>query len=303
VADGGEPPLGLVAGCGELPLAVARAARRRGRPVAAVAFHGHTDPALEARARVTWLDVGQVGAALDALERAGVEEAVLAGKVPKTGLFPGPGNLRPNAALRPHAALQPDASLRPDATGRELLATLRDRRDLSILRAVAALLASRGIRLLPQARLVPELLGAEGTLGRCAPSPAQRADVALGFAVAKRVAGLDVGQTVVVKDGAVIAVEALEGTDAAIRRAGALVAGACVVKVARPGQDPRFDLPTLGPGTLRAAREARAAVLAFEAGQTLVLRARELAREADACGIALLGVRSGAADARSGELR
>ncbi len=263
-----------MAGQGALPLAVARAARRQGRAVAAVAFHGETDPALEEGARVTWLDVGEVGAALSALCEAGAREVVLAGKVAKTGLL--------SAGRAP--------ALRPDAAGRRLLRGLRDRRDQSILRAVAALLESRGLRVLPQAALVPELLAGEGPLGRCRPDAGQRSDLAAGFRVARALAAHDVGQTVVVKAGAVLAVEALEGTDAAIRRGGGFASGACVVKVARPGQDPRLDLPTIGPDTLRAAHAVGAAALGFEAGRTLVLEADRLAREADAQGIALVGL-------------
>ncbi len=274
----GEPlALGLVAGQGGLPLALARAARRRGRRVTAIAFHGRTDPALEDGAQVTWLHVGEVGAALDALTGAGVREAVLAGKVPKADLFPADG-------------------LRPDALARRLLDGLPDRLDDSILGAVAALLETRGIRLLPQAALVPELVGGAGPLGAHAPTSAQQADLALGFRVAKALAGQDVGQTVVVKDGAVLAVEAIEGTDAAIRRGGAVVAGACAVKVARPRQDPRFDLPVLGPGTLHAALDAGLAVLAFEAERTLVLEPEALRALADARGVAVVGLRGPGAE-------
>jgi DUF1009 family protein len=264
--------LGLIAGRGSLPLEVARCARGRGRPVAAIAFHGQTDPKLEAEAQITWLHPGEMGAALAALRGAGVREAVLAGKVPKAGLYAGP------------------AALRPDADALALLSRLRDRRDDSILAALADWLEERGIRLLGQAELVPGLLGGEGPHGRTGLGPEQRADVAFGFPIAKTIAGLDIGQTVVVKDGAVLAVEAIEGTDAAIRRAGRIGPGACVVKVAKPRQDPRFDLPAIGPDTLAAMLEAKASALAFEAGRTLVLERAALLRAADEHGIALVGV-------------
>lgn len=265
------PALGLVAGQGALPLCVARAARRAGRRVAAIAFHGRTDPALEAGAEVTWLHVGELGRALDALRQADVREAVLAGKLPRAELFAAEG-------------------LRPDALARRLLAGLGQRRDRALLGAVAGLLAERGIRLLPQAVLLPELLGPEGVLGARAPNAAQRADLALAFRVARALADLDVGQTAVVKDGAVLAVEAVEGTDAALRRGGALVAGACAVKVAATRQDPRFDVPVLGPDSLRAARDARLAALAYQAGATLLLEREKLVAAADAAGLALLGL-------------
>jgi len=271
----GEGALGIVAGRGALPLAVARAARRRGRRVAAVGFAGETDAALAAAVdSLVWLRPGAVGAILEAFAAAGVVEAVLAGHVPKGALW---GDA---------------AALGADAHGRELLGTLGDLSDAVILSGVESVLRARGIRLLGQAELVPELVGGEGALGRLAPTPEQRADAAFAWPVAKALAGLDVGQTVVAKDRAVLAVEAAEGTDAVIRRAGAIAAGAVVVKVARPGQDPRFDLPAVGPATLAAMREARASALCFEAGWTLVLERDALAAAADAAGIAVFGVRS-----------
>jgi DUF1009 family protein len=263
--------LGLIAGRGSLPLEVARSARGRGRPVAAIAFHGQTDPKLAEEAEITWLHPGEVGAALAALRGAGAREAVMAGKVPKAVLYAGP-------------------ALRPDAEALALLSRLHDRRDDSILAALADWLEERGIRLLGQAELVPGLLGGEGPLGRTELGPEQRADVAFGFPIAKTIAGLDVGQTVVVKDGAVLAVEAIEGTDAAIRRAGRIAAGACVVKVAKPRQDPRFDVPAIGPDTLTAMLEAKASALAFEAGRSLVLERAALVQAADGHEIALVGV-------------
>lgn len=264
--------LGLVAGQGALPLELARAAGRRGRRVVAVGFPHLTDPELEGSAEVSWLAPGQVGAALAALRGAGVREAVMAGKVPKTGLY------------------QEPAALRPDAEALALLASLRDRRDDSILGALADFLEERGIHLLPQAELVPELVAGEGPLGATVPTPDQRADVAFGLPLARAIAGLDIGQTVVVKQRAVLAVEAIDGTDATIRRAGEVAPGACVVKVAKPRQDPRFDVPVVGPDTLEAMLAAKASVLAFEAAGTLVLEREALAARADAHGVALVGV-------------
>lgn len=245
--------------------------------MAAIGFPGLTDPRLERGAEVTWLQPGEVGAALAALKSAGVHEAVMAGKVPKMGLVGG---------------TQP---LEPDAEALRLLARLADRRDDSILNAVADFLEERGIRLLPQTDLVSELLAGEGVLGSIEPSDAQRADVDFGLPMAKVVAGLDVGQTVIVKDRAVLAVEAIEGTDAAIRRAGAIAPGGVVIKVAKPTQDPRFDVPAVGPDTLAAMLDAGATVLAVEADCTLILERPALVEAADAAGIALLGVAAGRA--------
>jgi DUF1009 family protein len=152
---------------------------------------------------------------------------------------------------------------------------------------------------LAQAEVVPELLPGPGVLGALAPSDAQRADVAFGWPIARAIAGLDVGQTVVVKDCAVLAVEAVEGTDAAIRRAGDLASGGCVVKVAKPRQDPRFDVPTVGPGTLEVLAESGASLLAFEAERTLVLDLPDLIAHANTAGIVVWAVSDASAGADS----
>ena len=265
-------PLGLIAGRGALPLEIARSAGRRDRRVVALALHGQADPALEAEvSELTWLYPGQVGRAIEVLRAAGVAEAVLAGKVPKL-------------------TLEDPGALRPDALALTLLRRLPDRHDASILCSVADLLAEHGIRLLPQALLVPELVATAGPYGRVTANREQLADVAFGWPLAKAVAALGIGQTLVVRGRAVLAVEAIEGTDATILRAGRMAPGACVVKLAKPSQDPRFDLPAIGLGTLSALVEAKAGVIAFQAGATLVLQRDELVAAADAQGVALLGV-------------
>jgi DUF1009 family protein len=265
-------PLGLIAGCGELPLEIARSARRRARPVVAVALQGQADPALEAEvAAIHWLYPGEVARITGVLHAAGVAEAVLAGKVPKL-------------------TLEDPGALRPDAAALALLRRLSDRHDASILSGVADHLAEQGIRLLPQAQLVPELVATAGPYTPLCASPEQLTDVAFGWPLAQAVAALGIGQTLVVRRRAVLAVEAIEGTDAAILRAGRIAPGACVLKLAGPGQDPRFDLPAIGEATLAALIEAKAAVLAFQAGATLVLQREALVAAAEAHGIALLGV-------------
>ena len=279
------PPaaLGLIAGRGSFPLEIARSARERGLRVAAVAFHGQTDPRLGREAhQVTWLHPGEIDAAADALLGAGARDAVMVGKVPKTTLYGDRGDLR------------------ADARAVQLMDRLKDRSDASILGTVAEFLASRGIRLLAQTQLVPQLLAEDGPMGATRPTPEQLADVRFGFPIAKTLAELDVGQTIVVKNRAVLAVEAIEGTDEAIRRGGSIGAGACVVKVAKPNQDPRFDVPTIGVDTVAVLAEAGAALLAFEAGQTVVLDRELLVERADAHGIALIGVRGGEGDGAVG---
>jgi DUF1009 family protein len=271
--------LGLIAAAGRLPRDIARAARRAGLRVAAVALHGITDPALEESVDdLQWIHVGALAALVEAFRALGVRDAVMAGKVSKTVL------------------IDEGLKQRPDALAREAFGRLTDLRDDSILGAIADVLDANGVRLGPQAALVPELLAGEGCLGAVAPSPEGWADIAFGWPIAKTIGGLDIGQTVVVKNRAVMALEAIEGTDAAIRRGCEL---ACVVKVAKPKQDPRFDMPTVGLDTLAALEAGNAALLAVEARATIVLDREELIAAADARGIALVGVGANGPDTES----
>jgi UDP-2,3-diacylglucosamine hydrolase len=274
VVAGGAPTLGLVAGEGSLPFEVARGARRAGRRVAAAAFRGFADPALAAEVdALHWLYVGELGALLERLAAEGAVEVVLAGLVPKEHLFSGSGLVR------------------VDARAAALLAELRDRGDDSILRALGAALEAAGLRLASQAEFAPHLLAPEGPLGSTRPSAAQLDDVAFAWPLAKAIGRLDIGQTVVVRERTVLAVEAIEGTDATIRRGGALGrGGACAVKIWKPDQDPRLDFPTIGPATVETLQTSGVALLAVEAGRTLVLERDRVVSRADAAGICLLGV-------------
>jgi hypothetical protein len=267
--------LGLIAGQGVFPLEVARTARERGVRIACVALRDQTRPEIAAAVEsITWIYPGEVAAGLAAFRAAGVRDVVMAGKVTKSDLFQ-----------------NPDA-LRLDAKAAGLMSEIGDRKDDTILRKLADFIETLGLRLLPQYALTPELLAPEGVLTKTQPTAAQRADIAFAFPIAKTLGDLDIGQTVVVKDRAVLAVEAIEGTDAAIRRAGAIASGACVVKVAKPSQDPRFDVPTIGPGTVAVLAEAKIAVLAIEAGATVVLERDAAVRLADQHGIAIVAVRA-----------
>lgn len=267
--------LGLIAGRGRFPLDVARAARDKGRHVEAIAFHGQTDPRIEAVAtHVSWLHLGEVDRAVGSLLAAGVKEAVMVGKVPKLMMY------------------DSQHELELDERATRLIGLLADRKDDSILGLVADHLESQGIRLLGQAELVPELLAGAGPLGASLGTDRVAADIEFGWPIAKVIAGLDIGQTVVVRDRAVLAVEAIDGTDAAIERAGKLAAGVCVIKVAKPFQDARFDLPAIGLRTIETLLAARAAALAFEAQRTVVLDRKEVIELADANEIALIGIES-----------
>ena len=267
-------PLGLLAGGGGLPAALARAARRSGKKVLAAGFPDLTEASLAEHVdTLSWHALGAISELMAEWRGAGVRDAMMAGKVPKTLLIRDAG------------------SLSLDATAREAISKLADRRDDSILLAVVELLEANGITLRPQAELVPELLAAEGVLGQRKPTPAQSADIAFAWPIAKAISGLDIGQSVVVSGRAVLAIEAIEGTDAAIRRGAELGgAGVCVVKVAKPDQDPRFDLPAVGLETVRVLAQVGAGALAVEAGRTLLLDLAELTQLADQHGIALVGI-------------
>jgi hypothetical protein len=266
--------LGLVAGQGRLPFEVARGARRAGRRVWLAALRGLADPALAAEAdAVAWLHVGEVGALLAGLRAEGVRELVLCGLVPKGLLFADP------------------SLVKLDAAATRLLAGLRDRRDDALLRALAEALEEEGFTVASQSAYTAQLLAPEGPLGGIAPTPAQLDDVAFGWPIAKALGALDIGQTLVVRERTVLAVEAIEGTDEAIRRGAALGRGAAsVLKVWKPTQDPRLDMPVIGPETVATLAAAGARLLAVEAGRTLVLERAEVTARADAAGICVLGV-------------
>lgn len=258
-------PIGLIAGSGRLPILFAQAAARAGRSVVAVAHEGETDPALPAAA---WVKVGQLGRIAEVLRGAGCVEAVLCGGIRKPGLF----------------------DVRPDWLAVKVLARLRSFGDDAALRAIAAVLEEEGVRIVSPLPLVPELLAARRAYGKRRLSDEQRADAQTGLAAARALGAADIGQTVVVKRGVVLAVEAVEGTDACIARGGTLGKGAVVVKARKPQQDDRFDVPAVGPRTVEACAAAGCAALAIEAGATLVLDSGELSAAADRAGLAVEGI-------------
>lgn len=268
---------GLIAGLGRFPIEVARAAREGGTRVVAVALKGLAEPELEAWVdRFEWVHLGQVERLMQVFQEAGASDLVMAGKVPKTFLW------------------QKPELIQPDATALQVMKGLQDRKDDSLLGAVADLLEDQGFRLLGQAELAPALFAEEGQLGRVAPAEAQLRDIAFGWPMAKAIGALDVGQTVVVRGAAVLALEAVEGTDEAVRRGCALgEPGAVVVKVAKPAQDMRFDVPVIGATTVEALAEGGALALAVEADKTVILERARVVELADRAGIALLGVRDG----------
>jgi len=268
-------PLGLVAGSGRFPLLVAEEARRRGVPVVALGIPGVTDPALESVAGgLTWFKLGQIDAPIKALKDAGVRKVVMAGKVQHVSLFGG---------------------VMPDWRAAKVLLGLKDKRTDTILRAVADEFAKDGLEFVSSALYLEHLLAPNGALTKRAFAKDQLADAALGWRAAKAVAGFDIGQTVVAQGGAVVAVEGMEGTDACVKRAADLARtqgrepALVVVKVAKPRQDFRFDLPVVGLDSLAAFRECGVRALALEAGSTLVFDRDRFAAESDAAGLAVAG--------------
>ena len=281
--------LGLIAGSGPLPFEVAEAASELGLGVAIAAIERNTDPAIESRARGAfgWFAAGELERVIRFFRDAAASEVILAGAVTKREL------------------LQDPASLRPDARAIALLRRLPALGDDALLRAIADELESEGLPVVDSTKYLGDRLVREGLLVGGPLSAEQEQDLALGLAVAKSLGSHDVGQGVVVRAGAVVAVEAAEGTDAMVRRAAELAGpGSVVIKVAKPGQDLRFDVPVIGPGTVALAKEAGVAAIGLEAARTLVLeRERTLALLADAS-ITLVGLPSDSTvQAPSGEAR
>ena len=263
--------IGLVAGSGRFPVLFAETARRRGVEVVAVAHLGETDPALErVVSAITWIHPGELDAMIHALQTAGIRQTVMVGGIAKPRLF---------------------RELRPDERATRLLARLDKLRDDLVLRALAAEFETEGIAVVESTLYLQEIVPVAGVLGTRAPSEEEWSEVRFGFRAAKVVGQFDIGQSVVVRSGAVIAVEGIEGTDATIRRAGQLANGdIVVVKVCKPTQDTRFDLPAVGPETVRTLAEMRGRALAVEAGRTITLDRSEMIALADAAGIAVVAV-------------
>jgi len=266
-----SPKIGLIAGYGSFPLEMAEEFNRLGYEVHVVAVREETSPEIESLAASTqWLHVGQVGGMIKAFKHAGVTEVVMAGKVRKLLLF---------------------RNFRPDFVALKGLLKLPDRKDDSIMIGVTNILADAGITVLSQVAHAGDMIASQGQLFGPKIGKKMVADMKFGFMQAKGIAGLDIGQTVIVQDQAVLAVEAIEGTDESIKRGGELGSGnAVVVKVAKPNQDLRFDVPAIGPDTLEVMHRAGCKGVAIEAGATLLLERRKIAPLADEYGITVYGV-------------
>jgi DUF1009 family protein len=264
-------PLGLIAGNGRFPMLVARAARRHGRRVVAVAVR---EEALEDLAsevdEIHWMSLGQLGRCIDTFKKSNVREAVMAGQVKHRQLFSG---------------------IMPDLKLMGVIARLAVKNTDSLLGGVAEAFEKEGIVLLSSVSLLEDQLARRGAMTHRRPSSDERKDVRYGHQIARTLAGLDLGQSVAVKSQAAVALEAMEGTDEMIRRAGRIAGpGVTVVKVAKPRQDMRFDVPVVGPGTLDVMSEVDARVLAIDAQRTLLIDKDEFLGRADQLGIAVWGL-------------
>jgi len=263
--------LGLIAGNGKFPLIFAEEAKKEGFSLVAVAHRGETLKAIEELVEdVTWIYVGQLGKIIRTFLRAGITEAVMAGGIQKVKFL---GNFR------------------PDLRGTRFLARMKKKDDDALLRGIADELESEGIRILDSTLCLSQMVACEGVLTKRSPKTLEWEDVRFGFRVAKEVGRLGIGQTIVVKKQLVVAVEALEGTDATIERGGRLArAGFVAGKVSKPQQDLRFDIPAVGVETVRRLHEMGGTVLAVEAGRTILLEKDRLLKEAEDFGISVVAL-------------
>ena len=266
--------IGLIAGNGRFPFLVLQGARSLGHDVTVVAVKEEAFPELESAAHeagadLHWVSLAHLGKCIRILRAAGISQAVMAGQVKHVKIFSG---------------------IIPDLTLLSVLTRLKARNTDALISAVADVMRGEGIELLNSTEFLAPLLAGEGVLTGRAPDADERADFEFGYRMADAIAGLDIGQTIAVKHKAVVAVEAMEGTDEVISRAGHLAGpGVRIVKVAKPNQDMRFDVPVIGIATIQTMRAAGAAALSIDAGRTLVLDGEHVFKSASEAGIAIVG--------------
>lgn len=255
----------MLAGSGLFPICFARGARRHGVRVVAIAIKGEASAELADYVdEIHWTGLARLGQWIKIFRTAGVKHAVMCGGITKANMYRNP------------------AALLPDLRSVKLFYDkVRSRQDHVLLEAVAGEFESEGIQVVSSVLYCPELLAPQGCLTQREPTESEWADIRFGWPIAKQVAALQIGQTIVVKDGAVVAVEGMDGTDATLKRGGQIARGGAVaIKVAKEGHDPRFDIPCVGPGTVDVLREAGISVFAVEAGSTILLEREEVAARA-----------------------
>lgn len=265
--------IGLIAGSGQFPVIFAKSAREKGYSVYAAAYRGEADESLKRHVdHVEWFHLGQVKRLIKYFHQNTVTQAVMMGAIRKTRLF---------------------TDVKPDIKAIAMMATMRHTHDDGILRAFAGVLEKEGITIQSSTFLLPELLAPAGLWTRRKPSKSENKDIELGWNVAKEIGRLDIGQCVVVGGGSILAVEAVDGTDATILRGGRLGQGeAVVVKVCKPTQDTRFDVPAVGLQTIETMHACKVCALAVEAGKAVVFDREELIQTADRYGIAIVALDS-----------
>lgn len=275
--------IAIIAGNGRFPFLVLDAARAEGHDVTVIGIKEEASKDLEAaaagppKADLHWVSIGHLGTFLKILKDAQITTAVMAGQVKHVKIF----------------------SIIPDFTAMAMMAKLASRNTDSLIGAVANLMREHGVELINSAQFLKPLLAGEGQLSARAPSEAERKDLEFGYRMADVIAGLDIGQTIAVKHQAVVAVEAMEGTDDTIARAGHLAGdGVTIVKVAKPRQDMRFDVPIVGLATIQAMRHAGAKVLSVDAGKTLIFDREAFFASANDAGIAVVGRPVGSGEPR-----
>ena len=266
--------IGIIAGMGELPVIIAKDARERGYKVITVALE--TLASLEMYSvsdEIRWVNPGKFGELIDILKKHQIKEAIMAGKVPKSLLF--------------------KSKITPDLRAVKLLFSIKDKSDDAILNAITKELAGEGIKIIDTTKFSPHLLTPVGCLTRKKPDEEQWKDIEFGWKIAREIGKLDIGQTVVIKGKAVMAIEAIEGTDEAILRGGKWAGdGAVVVKVSKPQQDMRMDVPAVGPDTLKSMENVNAKVLALEAHRSMIVDRETVIRVAESAGIVIVGISS-----------
>ncbi len=264
--------IGLIAGNGRFPMLFAQAAKAKGFGVICVAIEEEADKKISEYAdEVFWIKLGEFSKLITIFKQEGIDKAVMAGQIKKAHIF--------------------DTSLKLDNIAKTILNSISNNRDTLILSAAIAKLKSSGIKIINSATFLGELLPERGILTKRKPTDKERADIAFGVPIARKIAALDIGQAIAVKERVVVAVEAVEGTDETIKRAAKLAGpGLVIIKVARPFQDMRFDIPVVGINTIKALIEAGSNVLAVESKKTLLMDRDELINFADANGISVVSV-------------
>jgi hypothetical protein len=267
--------IGIIYGKGGLPAALAAEAKKKGLRVVGIALQPPADESLRPIAdEFQKVSVARLGRLISILKKFSVRDVVFAGKVPKSLLY------------------ENKKDLIPDMKAMKLLFSLKDRADDTIMKAVVREIEKNGIKVRKTTEFTEDMLAPEGNLTKKKPSREALKDIEFGWDVAKKIGGMDIGQTVVVKNRAVMAVEAIEGTDETIRRGGRLAGrDAVVVKVSKPRQDMRFDVPVVGLDTLASMKEVGAGTLAVEAGKCIIVDRDRFLREADRAGIAVTGIK------------